>query len=44
MPQDRGMSEQENRSGWVGVHPHRGRGKGDGIGKGRSEKGKIFEI
>jgi hypothetical protein len=32
MPQCRGMAGQEDGSGWVGEHPHRGRGRGNGIG------------
>jgi hypothetical protein len=41
MPQCRGMPGQEDGSGWVGEHPHRGRGKGDGMGvfKGETWKG-----
>ena len=37
MPQCRGMPGQENWSGRVGKHPHRGRGTGDGIGGFRRE-------
>jgi hypothetical protein len=32
MPQCRGMPGQEDGSGWVGEHTHRGRGRRDSIG------------
>jgi hypothetical protein len=47
MPQCRVMPGQEDGSGWVGEHPHRGRGGGMGLGgflKGSPGKGKTFEM
>jgi hypothetical protein len=46
MPQCRGMPGQEDGSGWVGEHPHRGGGGGRdrGFPKGRPGKGKTFEM
>jgi hypothetical protein len=46
MPQCRGMPEQENRSGWVREHPHRGKRRGNGIGgflRGDLERGKHLK-
>jgi hypothetical protein len=41
MPQCMGMPGQEDGSGWMGEHPHRGRGRGLrwGFPKGRAGKG-----
>jgi hypothetical protein len=46
MPQCGGMLGREDRSGWLGEHPHRGRGSGDGIGifqRGDLERGKHLK-
>ena len=45
VPQCRGMPGQEDGSGWMQEHPHRGRGGGGGdrkFLKGRPGKGETF--
>jgi hypothetical protein len=46
MPQGRGMPGQEDGSGWVEEHPHRGKERGTGIGgfqRGDLERGKHLK-
>jgi hypothetical protein len=37
MPQCRRMPGKEDRSGWVGGHPHRGKGRENGLGVSEGE-------